>query len=109
MRSLSALDARRIRGPVQLAASTSRWVVDGPTSPYDFLKMPKVLHPDDWNPQNLLIPLPPKSIGRGARPSPPTINSRKLTRRPAIKANLSESRNSTLSGFRPTLFKVFAI
>jgi ribose transport system substrate-binding protein len=41
------------------AAKKYQEVVDGPKSPYDFLKMSKVLHPDDWNPQNLLIPLPP--------------------------------------------------
>ncbi|MBN9023748.1 MAG: sugar ABC transporter substrate-binding protein [Rhizobiales bacterium] len=41
------------------AAQKYKVLVDGETSPYDFLKMSKVLHPDDWNPQNLLIPMPP--------------------------------------------------
>ena len=41
------------------AAQKYKTLVDGETSPYDFLKMSKVLHPDDWNPQNLLVPMPP--------------------------------------------------
>ena len=40
-------------------------------STYDFLKMSKVLHPNDWNPQNLLIPLIPEEHWgwRGAKPA----------------------------------------
>jgi ribose transport system substrate-binding protein len=41
------------------AAKKYQEVVNGPKTPYDFLKMSKVLNPNDWNPQNLLIPLPP--------------------------------------------------
>ena len=33
------------------AAKKYQVVVDGPKSPYEFLKMSKVLHPDDWNPE----------------------------------------------------------
>ena len=91
------------------AARKYQEVVDGPTSPYDFLKMSKVLHPDDRNPQNPSSLFPPKSIGRGARRSRPSINCRKLTRRPAIMANSSELRNFTLTCFRRTPFKAFAI
>lgn len=42
------------------AAKKYQEVVDGPKTPYDFLKMSRVLNPDDWNPQNLLIPIPPE-------------------------------------------------
>jgi ribose transport system substrate-binding protein len=42
------------------AAKKYQELVDGPVSPYDFLKMSRVLNPNDWNPQNLLIPLPPE-------------------------------------------------
>lgn len=42
------------------AAKKYQEVVDGPIAPYDILRMSRVLHPNDWNPQNLLIPLPPE-------------------------------------------------
>jgi ribose transport system substrate-binding protein len=53
------------------AAKRYKELSTGPKSPYDFLKMSKVLHKDDWNPQNLLIPLPPEEhwTWRGEKPS----------------------------------------
>jgi ribose transport system substrate-binding protein len=52
------------------AAQKYKELSSGSTSPYDFLKMSKVLHPDDWNPQNLLIPLVPEDhwTWRGEKP-----------------------------------------
>lgn len=53
------------------AAKKYKELNSGEKSPYDFLKMSKVLHPDDWNPQNLLIPLVPEDhwTWRGEKPS----------------------------------------
>ena len=52
------------------AAKKYQEVVDGPKTPYDFLKMSKVLNPNDWNPQNLLIPLPPEEHWSWRVPKP---------------------------------------
>lgn len=53
------------------AAKKYKELNSGSASPYDFLKMSKVLHPDDWNPQNLLIPLVPEDhwTWRGEKPA----------------------------------------
>jgi ribose transport system substrate-binding protein len=52
------------------AAKKYQELVDGPTSPYDFLKMSRVLNPDDWNPQNLLVPLPAEEHWSWRMPKP---------------------------------------
>lgn len=53
------------------AAKKYKELTTGPKSPYDFLKMSKVLNKDSWNPQNLLIPLPPEEhwTWRGEKPA----------------------------------------
>jgi ribose transport system substrate-binding protein len=53
------------------AAKKYKELTTGPKSPYDFLKMSKVLNKDNWNPQNLLIPLPPEEhwTWRGEKPA----------------------------------------
>lgn len=50
-------------GFILLTKDNCQWYIDtfcGEKLPYDWRKMSRVLHPDDWDPQNLMVPIYPE-------------------------------------------------
>ncbi len=52
-------------GFMLLTEDNCQWYIDtfcGEKLPYDWRKMSRVLHPDDWDPQNLMVPIYPETF-----------------------------------------------